>query len=329
MTLNLAFVGCGMVSELHHAAIEAIPDLNLVGIFDSDQKVRETRAGAWGVRAYDSREQLLADGRVEAVYVLSPAETHFEVAAQCLEAGRHVLVEKPVSFVADEVEKLAEIAAGRNLVAMPGHNYAYIPEIRRIPGLLKRGSFGDVRGVWINFAIRHPEEIAKAYGGVLEEVLVHHAYLALLLLGPPLRLHAGVHDPAWVKHPKEDQAWMVWEYEHGTMAWLFATMAADDNSADPWSFQVKVIGTKGGASASWRGAVARNDTTSWFAFGIPIYEESYIHESVAFRDAIAGKEPPVSSLDDAATVARIVEAGYEAARRHVVIERHDGGSWSW
>ncbi|MHB8687223.1 MAG: Gfo/Idh/MocA family protein [Candidatus Dormibacteraceae bacterium] len=319
--IGVAFVGCGMVSDLHHSAILDTPGLRLVGVHDIHEAPMRARAAAWGVRAYATLGELLGDEAVAAVYVLTPSASHVAISVRCLDAGRHVLVEKPVSQDPHEFETLQRASEAAGRVVMPAHNYAYAPEFQRIVRLIRRGQLGTLRGVWVHYVLRHPEHIAAAYGGVLGEVMIHHTYLALALRGLPERLHAGIHAGAWERLEQEDQAWMVWEYEDGATASLFATFAADDESNDPWTFQVKVLGTEGSASFSWRDAVTRNRATPWFAFGMPIYEESYSHEAQAFRSAIAHGTEPISPLRDAAACCRLIGAAYEAARRHEVMDR--------
>lgn len=326
-SLSVAFVGCGMVSPLHRAAVSETHGLRLVGVHDREPDVARARAEDWGVRAYSSLPELLEDEAVEAVYVLTPAPSHVAIALRCLEAGRHVLVEKPVAPAAEEIERLEQAGRAARRVVMPAHNYAYTPEFRRLHRLLRGGELGRVRGLWVHYVLRHPEEVAAAYGGVLEEVMIHHAYLALSLLGPPEHLHAGLHPGAWERLTQEDQAWMVWEYEGGETASLFATFAADDESSEPWTFQVKLLGTEGSAAFNWRSVVACNRSTPWFAFGLPIYEETYRHEAGAFRASVMEGEPLLSTLTDAAACCRLLGAAREAAERHEVVHRSEGHRW--
>lgn len=323
--IGVAMVGLGMVSDLHHQALTDLPGMRLVGVLDTDAVAMGRRTAEWGVRGYGGLAEVLADPAVRAVYVLTPHATHVGIAERSLAAGRHVLVEKPVSRDPAEIERLVEAARSSGLVAMPAHNYAYMPEFRRIVRLLRAGHLGTVRGVWVNYVLKHPESVASAYDGILGEVMVHHAYLTLALLGAPQRIHAGTHPGAWKHHRAEDQAWSVWEYEGGPTATLFGTFAADDRSTDPWTFMVKVIGTTGTASLSWRSAITDSRATPWFAFDMPVYQETYRGEAEAFRDAISGGAPLVSTLEDAATAARITVAAYRAAKEHGVARREDGG----
>ncbi|MBX3029629.1 MAG: Gfo/Idh/MocA family oxidoreductase [Chloroflexi bacterium] len=326
--LGIGFVGCGRVAELHQAAIAVSDALRLVAIHDTQADLLATRAAAWDTRAHASLDALLADPAVEAVLVLTPHATHLEVARRVIEAGRHVFIEKPVSEDADAIDAVAAMARSAGLVAMPGHNYAYGPEFVRLHGLVQRGDLGDVRALFVTYIIRHEESVVAGLSGILGEVMVHHAYLTAALLGAPDRVHAGRAEPAWVHHDQEDQAWMTWEYPGGRSAHLFASFAMEDMSAAPWTFLVRALGTRGTAEMNWRSA--------WFerplgtlAYALPAYEESYGRELAHFASAIRLGVPPVSSLEDAALVARLLAAAQVAADDRRAVERLEDGRRRW
>lgn len=304
--LRVGLVGAGMVAELHHQAIATGRALDLVGFVETDDRRAAQRSAEWQLRRYPRLDGLLAD--VDAILVLTPEVTHYDVAARCLAAGKHVLVEKPVGSP-DEIARLDAQARKSGLVCMPGHNYAYQPEFSELRTLIKSGSIGRVRALWITYVIKHSEEIAAHYAGVLEEVMIHHTYLALALHGRPDRIHAGRMEPAWERHPADDQAWMTWHYSGGASAHLFATFAVDDPTSDPWTFQVKVLGDNGGGLYNWRNAVFRR-ALGTLPYALPTYEASYAHEQLAFAAAIQG-EALISPLSDALTAALILQRAAE------------------
>ena len=210
----MAFAGAGVVADLHYRALVANGEARLVGLYDPDRGVAAARSREWGAPSYSNLGELINSPQVDAVFVLSPNHTHEEVAGRALSAGKSVLVEKPVAS-ADGCAHLSEIAEESGLVCMPGHNYAYQPEFQRVLRLVRSGQLGEVRAMWVIYALKHEEELAARYSGVLEEVMVHHAYLTYAALGRPTRIYAGRAAPRWEKLVCEDQAWMVWEYEPG------------------------------------------------------------------------------------------------------------------
>lgn len=313
--IGIGFVGAGMVAELHAAAIGRSQGARLVGIFDIDPEVVARRATEWSCREFPSLESLLSSDEIDAVFVLSPTQHHIDDARAALLAGKHVLVEKPVSRSPTQISRLINLAVRTGRVCIPGHNYAYMPEYQRIKRLVREGSLGEIRLGAVLFAIAHSEAVASHYDGVIWLVMPHHAYLTHGLFGMPGSVTSGVTKPGWAQLDREDQSWIILDYPpHGT-AILFTTLGADDDSADPWSFVVKVIGTRGSATASWRSAVIRRSVGS-MTMGWAPYEEAYEHELSAFLSAVAGDRSMIASpMEDAVAVARIIGAAESSIRR--------------
>ena len=95
-------------------------------------------------------DELLADDRVEAVVIATPVTTHFELAKRALEAGKHVLVEKPPALTAAEAEELVATAEEHERVLMPGHLLLYHPGVARLKQLIGSGELGEVLYVYGN-----------------------------------------------------------------------------------------------------------------------------------------------------------------------------------
>jgi predicted dehydrogenase len=89
-------------------------------------------------------DTLLLDPRVQAVSIATPPRTHYELARRALQAGKHVMVEKPLATTALQAEELVKLAAESNLVLMPGHTFVYSPPVNKVRDLIKSGTLGDV-----------------------------------------------------------------------------------------------------------------------------------------------------------------------------------------
>ena len=99
------------------------------------------------IRVTDDIDDVLSDPRVHAVAIATPAHTHVEVALSCLEAGKHVLVEKPLGETVAEAEKLVEVAEDLGLVLMCDHTYCYTPAVQEIRRLVSEGEVGEIHYV--------------------------------------------------------------------------------------------------------------------------------------------------------------------------------------
>jgi predicted dehydrogenase len=93
---------------------------------------------------------MLADESLDAVVVATPVPTHYELAKQALEAGKHVFVEKPPAMKGSEIDELVSIAEERDLVLMPGHLLLYHPGVLKLKELVDGGELGDVLMVYGN-----------------------------------------------------------------------------------------------------------------------------------------------------------------------------------
>jgi predicted dehydrogenase len=120
--------------------------LRLEWLCDLDEKRARAVLGRYTtVKATASYEQVLADPAVAAVAIATPAATHFDLVRAALEAGKHVLVEKPLTSSASDGRKLAGLAERSGLVLMCDHTYCYTPAVRRIRDLIRAGEIGDVQ----------------------------------------------------------------------------------------------------------------------------------------------------------------------------------------
>jgi predicted dehydrogenase len=326
--MKLGLVGCGRVAELHGLAIEQSPRLELGGVFDINQELAQQRSKEWGTTHFPTLDAMLNDESVESVLILTHEDTHIEIARKSLSHGKHIYIEKPVSSHPEEVLLIEREAQSLGLVAMPGHNYAYSPEFSRLHRLVRNGDLGTIRSLHINYVIPMSEDVAQDYGGVLAEVMIHHIYMALCILGSPDALVAGIAKTAWKVHPAEDQAWMTLEYEYGASAHLFCSFATDDYSADPWTFMAKVLGTDGSASLTWRSSFFTRPLGT-LTYALPLYEESFGCALEAFESAIRKGVSPISTLSDAACASRLIDLGYRSAieKRFVMRRETEGGLW--
>jgi predicted dehydrogenase len=130
-------------------------------------------------RATEQFEEMLADETLEAVVIATPVPTHYELAKQALEAGKHVLVEKPPAMRAAEMDELVALAGNRNLVLMPGHLLLYHPGVQKLKELIDGGVLGEVLCVYGN---RQNLGIVRANENALWSLGVHDLSVILYLL---------------------------------------------------------------------------------------------------------------------------------------------------
>ena len=140
----VAVIGSGFIGPVHFEALRRAGQ-TVRGVLGSTLDKSRKAAEQWGVSvAYASLGELLADQQVEAVHITSPNRFHFEMAAACLRAGKHVLCEKPLAMNARESAELVRIAAESGLHAGVAYNIRYYPLCREAAEKVRTGTLGDV-----------------------------------------------------------------------------------------------------------------------------------------------------------------------------------------
>ena len=100
------------------------------------------------VTVSDQVEDIINDNDIEAVVIATPVATHFDLAMRCLEAGKHILVEKPMAKTVDEMQQIGKLAKEKGLVAMVGHTFLFNAAVRHIKTLIDSGKLGVVRYIY-------------------------------------------------------------------------------------------------------------------------------------------------------------------------------------
>jgi myo-inositol 2-dehydrogenase/D-chiro-inositol 1-dehydrogenase len=311
--IGVAFIGAGIVAEMHGRGLIATPGSRFIGVFDPNTSQAKKIAKKLGGRNYKNLKDLLGDKNIEAVHVLTPTRLHVPTALKAMQAGKHVLVEKPVALAARDIHHLQSAAQKYQRVCLPAHNYIYAPSLQRAKRLISEKKLGQIAALWVLYNIFHPDKIAAQCGSsVLRAICIHHAYSLLYLLGRPARVFAAGSNVAHRKLKFEDQSSITCEWPDGKMAHLWCSFAVNDPTNDPWTVLYKVLGTRGGLTYSWN--EAQFDDTGGPAWGLPCYEDGFRGEIDFFiNHAIRHNEQPPSTLNDAVDALKIIEAAERSA----------------
>ncbi|MDI3525067.1 MAG: hypothetical protein PWP42_317 [Candidatus Atribacteria bacterium] len=310
--IRVGFVGCGRVSDNHYQALLLCENAQLVAVSDLNREIARSKARKWKVDEM-SCEEICERKDLDALFILTPPHTHFAYVERALLHGKHVLVEKPVSFELDEITRMRDLARMTGKVCMPGHSYLYLPELQRAKRIVQEGEIGMPLLFYFSEIYFMPPELARKYLGPLGEVLWHHIYLMLAFLGVPRRVHAFKTCLRRREIPTGDEQVMVnAEYASGALAHLCISWALEDETSDPWTFKLKLLGTDGGIHFSRRDVVSKtsNGKPPW---EYPLYQEMFNWEVNYFvnRCVLEGSSPP-SSLVEAEWTLKILQAIQES-----------------
>jgi D-xylose 1-dehydrogenase (NADP+, D-xylono-1,5-lactone-forming) len=172
----------------------ASPEVDLVAVASRDRSRAEDYARDWEIpRAYGSYEELLADPEIEAVYISLPNTLHCEWSIKALEAGKHVLCEKPLSRRAEEVEAAFDAAERAGRLLMEAFMYRHNPQTKRLQELVAGGAIGELRLIRsvFSYALYDDDNIrlrTEVEGGALMDVGCYDVSASRLFGGEPERV---------------------------------------------------------------------------------------------------------------------------------------------
>jgi UDP-2-acetamido-3-amino-2,3-dideoxy-glucuronate N-acetyltransferase len=142
--LNVALIGAGYWGRNHARVLAEIS--GHFTIADSNRAIAaEIASNLDGVSVADSPEHVINDPSIDAVVIATPASTHFEIARDCMLAGKHVLVEKPLAMIPSDGAELLKVAAETGKILMVGHLFLYHPAVEKLLDLTSDGFLGDLR----------------------------------------------------------------------------------------------------------------------------------------------------------------------------------------
>jgi predicted dehydrogenase len=190
------------------------PEFRLMGLCELDESrindFRRRHPGVWIERDLDTA---LADPRVEAVAIATPPHTHFPLVSRALEAGKHVLVEKPLARRSEEAAQLVAMAEERDLVLMPGHTFLYSPAVNKVRDLIQEDELGEIYFVTssrMNLGLYQPD-------GVVLDLAPHDLSILLHWLGKPL-VEVSANGRAVFRESIHETAFLTLRFEGGTQA---------------------------------------------------------------------------------------------------------------
>ena len=253
--MRAALIGAGQIARQHLACLKTLPGVELAAICDLSPATAEAAAERFDIPAwFTDHRAMLEKARPDVVHVTTPPTSHFRLAMDALDAGAHVIVEKPATATFAELEALARRAqeTGRHLVE--DYNYIFNRAPQEILRRIESGEFGAVTHVEVLICLdilgpggfadpNSPHPALKLAGGAIADFLPHLASLAHRFVGA----HRSA-KTVWTKRkasplPSDEFRGLV-EVERGTAAIGFSS------SSQPDAFWLRVYGERMQATAN-------------------------------------------------------------------------------
>ncbi len=243
MSINFGILGPGKIANRFAEAFKYVPDANVYAIASRDAEKAELFATKYGAqKAYGDYEQLAKDPKVDVIYIATPHPYHHEQTLMCLNHGKAVLCEKPMSLNLRQTTEMINLAKRKKIFLMEAMWSRFFATTHKTLELIKAGAIGEVKFVHADFGFAGPVNYeSRLYslalgGGAQLDVGVYPLFLSLLLLGSPNEIKALSH----LAHTGADTVTnALLMYRSGAVAHIHSSIVSDSVK------EAHIIGTLG------------------------------------------------------------------------------------
>ena len=332
-TINWLVVGTGDIATKRVIpAIIAEPRSRLKAVCDTVKERAEAAAVGTGAAIYTELAQALQSPQVDAVYLCTPIFLHVPQAIQALQAGKHVLIEKPLAVDYQQTRALTAAAKATDRRCGVAYFRRFSPKYVMAKKMLEAGQFGQVILIrmtyfsWFNPLPTDPKYWRvipeRSGGGPLSDMGTHMFDVLIGLLGLPERVFA-LAETLTHKYAVEDSCVAVMKMQNGAQV-----IASFNWNSKTWSHEFEIVGTE--AKVKWMPYDGNSfvKTVGRDTQEIEAANHANVHYPLIedFVSAVAEGRPPLITPDDAALTNRLLDAIYLSARekREVILKEMDG-----
>lgn len=270
MQIKVAIIGCGRIADAHAGEIQRIPSARVVAVCDRELLMAEQLATRFSIPAYyDDTARMLEEERPEVVHIITPPEAHLKLAWQCLEAGCHIFVEKPVALDAADTQRLIAAARQFSRKLTVGYIYLFDAAAIRLKEIVRSGELGnivhiesfygyDLAGPYGSALAGDPDHWVHRLPGKLLQNTIDHLINKIVDLAPTVR--PEVHAVGWQASEAARRSGLVDELRVQLRFGSVSAYASFSSQVKPMPHLVRVYGTKRTVSLDLNSSSLRFET---------------------------------------------------------------------
>ncbi len=310
-SLGVAVIGAGFWGRNQIRVFSEIPDCLLVAVCDTDKEALRRVAEEHHVAACSSLDDVLRREDVDAVTVCTPTTTHYEIAQKVIEAGKHVLVEKPLTSTLQEAQRIIALAQRNNVFLSVGFIERFNPAVRYLKDVIDQNQVGRVILIIARRVTRWPERVGDI--GVTKDSAIHDVDVMRFLLNSEV---SHVYATAGsLKHRLEDFSEIMLTFENGVAGFI------DANWLTPRKIRSLVVtGSEATAVIDYLTQEVTIEESSKSTRPRLQWEEPLRLELQNFiQSIISGRQPSPSGLDGLRAL-EVCEAALQSSKEKRVME---------
>ena len=309
--LSVAVIGTGQWGKNHARIYNELDSTELVAICDVNAERAKAMADSYGVKAYSASSEMLRDTSIEAVSVCTWSTILFQEALNVLNAGKHVLVEKPMATTPQQAEQLVKIAKANGLHLTVGFLMRFIPGLQQIRQSAENKKIGELVCATAKRVSQWPERIGDV--GVVKDTAIHDIDVMNFIFNePPIFVYANMGSMRIQKF--EDYAQIMLTYEGGRTAFI------ESNWLTPYKTRTLTVT---GSDAIMRLDYMTQDfwieqKTETVQPRLP-FQEPLKAELQHFVECITEKKKPLVTGEDGVVALKVATAALESSAKNKVV----------
>lgn len=318
-------------------AMKKTPESELIAVMDADSSTAKRVAEKYDVpNYYDNVDDLLANEEIEAVYIASPVFCHKEQALKAADAGKHILLEKPIAMNADEAIEIVKYCKKKNVRLATGFMMRFATLHQKMKQMLSEGYIGQLVYMYAHFSCWYPEMEGawRQYkelsgGGALMDMGMHLVDLTQYITGSNITQVAAMNETIKFSYEVEDSSSLLAKFDNGMIGSLNANFNIPDSAA---RWEISFFGTEGriigdttiGQEDGGKLLVIKEDTQKGYVAQQDAsmakeevieetqYGDLYQFELKSFIDSILNNTPLVSDGEQAVHCNKVIDAAYKS-----------------
>ncbi len=337
MKIKWGVIGCGGIADRRTLPGMMLADnAELIAVMDANKAAADACKEKYNAKyAFDKMEDVLAIDEIQAVYIASPVFCHKEQAFAAADAGKDILIEKPVGLTSAEAEEIAAYCESKGVKMGVGFMMRFHSYHQAMKEIVSSGKIGEVVSARAQLTCWYPEmencwrqDMKLSGGGAMMDMGVHCVDLIRYITGLEVVEAAGICGNQVFKYSVEDAGGVIMRLSNGAVAYVDANFNIPDAAA---KCKIEFYGTKGSIFAQGTisqveggeievlctgdalGYDANQDRGDVAPLEVKVeFGNMYTKEIEAFGRAVAGEAPVAITAADAIASQKVIEAAYES-----------------
>ena len=312
--LNVGIIGLGAIGQKHCQALAQIEKANIAALADVNESTLLKTVKTYGGNAYEDYKDLLMQPDLDAVVVATPDEMHTEPCVAAAEAGKHILVEKPIATTVEDAMAVIAAAKKAKVKLMVGFSLRFNLHYLQAKKMVDDGKLGDVISIFARrLNIKTQADRINGRCGVLMFLGIHDFDALRWIVGSePVSIYCEESTSVTKKYPQENETFSIIRFENGVRACAHIGWNLPLQHLGGRDFKLDIMGSKGSLYLDQmrQGIEIYSETFSKY----PSVSSGLYIEDKAFVDCVLDDLPSPSTGEDGLVALRMVIAAIESIK---------------